>query len=84
MLVVGWRSNQTLWCLPGLSTQTHQVSIGFQRADGHSVGPTLPGMPAGVKVTQQKLFSVDQSLPFSCSKTMQKARIKRLKDLRWN
>lgn len=84
MLVVGWRSNQIFWCLPGLSTQTHQVSVGFQRADEHFVDPTLPGISAGVKVTQQKLFSVGQSLPFSCSKTTQKARIKRLKDLCWN
>lgn len=84
VLAVGWRSHQTFWCLPGLSRQTHQVSIGFQRPDGHFVGPTLPGISAGVKVTQQKLFSVDRSLPFSCSKTTQKTRIKRLEDLRWN
>lgn len=64
MFVVGWRSNQTFWCLPGLSIQTHQVSTGFSRAGGCFVGPTLPGISAGVQVTQQKLFSVDQSLPF--------------------
>lgn len=34
MLVVGWRSNQTFWCLRGRSSPTHWVSMGFQRAGG--------------------------------------------------
>jgi len=40
------------------------------------VGPTLPGISARVTVAPQKLFSADPSLPFSCSKTTQRARTK--------